>query len=111
MSLLQDSKGLSATFKKNLGTILARIQKQHELEVAQADSSAVDSQAHVEALLGDVDRIISDQKQLSDLIQNGKHYIPLSCLVLPCSLYNSLTIPSLSPSLSHTHLSPMPSFN
>ena len=56
-------KSLSSTFKKNLGSFLSRVQQQ-----AVSENEATD----IEGLLTDLDRVISNQKELSDLIQKGK---------------------------------------
>lgn len=56
-------KALSSIFKANLGTFLSRVQQQ-----ATAENGAND----IETLLTDLDRVISNQKELSELIQKGK---------------------------------------
>jgi hypothetical protein len=55
-------KALSSTFKSNLGTFLSRVQQQ-----AIAENGSTD----IESLLTDLDRVISNQKELSELIQKG----------------------------------------
>lgn len=55
-------KALSSTFKSNLGTFLSRVQQQ-----STAENGATD----IESLLTDLDRVISNQKELSELIQKG----------------------------------------
>lgn len=64
-SLDSQVKSLSSTFKRNLGTFLSRVQQQ-----AVAENSADD----IEGLLTDLDRVISNQKELSELIQKGIYY-------------------------------------
>ena len=56
-------KALSSIFKSNLGTFLSRVQQQ-----ATAENGSTD----IESLLTDLDRVISNQKELSELIQKGK---------------------------------------
>lgn len=58
-------KALSSTFKSNLGTFLSRVQQQ-----ATAENGSTD----IESLLTDLDRVISNQKELSELIQKGKKF-------------------------------------
>lgn len=62
-SLGDQVKSLSSIFKTNLGTFLSRVQQQ-----AAAENGSTD----IEGLLTDLDRIISNQKELSELIQKGK---------------------------------------
>lgn len=62
MSLDDQVKSLSSVFKSNLGTFLSRV-----LQQSNAENAAVD----IEVLLTDLDRVISNQKQLSELIQKG----------------------------------------
>ena len=62
MSLDDQVKSLSSTFKSNLGIFLSRV-----LQQANSESSTVD----IETLLTDLDRVISNQKELSELIQKG----------------------------------------
>lgn len=57
-------KALSSTFKKNLGSFLSRVQQQASDETGAS--------ADIEGLLLDLDRVISNQKELSELIQKGK---------------------------------------
>jgi hypothetical protein len=65
-------KSLSLVFKRNLGNFLSRVQQQANLENGTTD---------IEGLLTDLDRVISNQKQLSELIQKGKNiYWRLFCL-------------------------------
>lgn len=62
MSLDDQVKSLSLIFKSNLGTFLSRVSQQ-----ANAEHSSVD----IESLLTDLDRVISNQKELSELMQKG----------------------------------------
>ena len=62
MSLDDQVKILSSAFKSNLGTFLSRV-----LQQANTENATVD----IEALLTDLDRVISNQKELSELIQKG----------------------------------------
>ena len=55
-------KSLSLVFKRNLGTFLSRVQQQANNENGSTD---------IEGLLTDFDRVISNQKELSELIQKG----------------------------------------
>jgi len=55
-------KSLSLVFKRNLGTFLSRVQQQANNENGSTD---------IEGLLTDLDRVISNQKELSELIQKG----------------------------------------
>ncbi len=57
-------RALSFTFKSNLGTFLSKVQQQANAENSKDSSD-------IESLLTDLDRVISNQKQLSELIQNG----------------------------------------
>ena len=61
-SLNNQVKSLSSAFKSNLGTFLSRVQKEATTENGPAD---------IETLLTDLDRVISNQKELSELIQRG----------------------------------------
>lgn len=61
-SLEAQVKCLSATFKSNLGSFLSRVQQQ---------ANAIDASGDIETLLTDLDKVISNQKQLSELIQKG----------------------------------------
>ena len=63
-------KSLSFTFKSNLGTFLSKVQQQ-----ANAGNSKEKDSSDIESLLTDLDRVISNQKQLSELIQNGTEQI------------------------------------
>ena len=62
MALNDQVKSLSSTFKTNLGNFLSRV-----LQQANTENGTVD----IEALLTDLDRVISNQKELSELIQKG----------------------------------------
>lgn len=62
-------KSLSSTFKKNLGIFLSRVQQQAANETG--------APADIEGLLTDLDRVISNQKELSELIQKGKNSIKM----------------------------------
>ncbi len=63
-SLGEQVKSLSSVFKTNLGTFLSRVQQQ-----ATAENGAAD----IESLLTDLDRVISNQKELSEMIQKGSY--------------------------------------
>lgn len=63
MPLDDQVKSLSSTFKSNLGTFLSRVLQQSKAE-----------NVDIEALLTDLDRVISNQKELSELIQKGTNY-------------------------------------
>ena len=62
MTLVSQAHTLSALFKSNLGSFMSRLQGQ------AGKSEAGD----IEALLTDLDLIISNQKQLNELLQRGK---------------------------------------
>lgn len=62
MSLDHQVNNLSSIFKSNLGTFLSRA-----LQQANSENSNTD----IESLLTDLDRVISNQKELSELIQKG----------------------------------------
>lgn len=63
-------KALSFIFKSNLGTFLSKVQQQANTENLEKEKGH--NSGDIESLLTDLDRVISNQKQLSELIQNGK---------------------------------------
>lgn len=81
MSLDEQVKSLSSIFKSNLGTFLSRV-----LQQANAENATVD----IEALLTDLDRVISNQKELSELIQKGNYFQPCTHLITSSILLLSL---------------------
>lgn len=61
MTLLSEIRSLNAVFKSNLGAFMSKLQ----------GSSEQPSEQDIEVLLTHLDLIISNQKELGDLIQRG----------------------------------------
>lgn len=64
MTLLSEIRALNALFKSNLGAFMSKLQ-------ANAAKEPAEQEANIESLLTHLDLIISNQKELGDLIQRG----------------------------------------